>query len=111
MATVVMVTGKRVGGLAYALQSSEWLEFNMAERTSSCVQAGDKAPSSSLSSPTLSEQSESLLEKPRGVSPCSPPPTSSPPCVPSSPPPLPPRPTAGLLEFKPGHVLAITLPQ
>ena len=49
MATVVMVTGKRVGGLAYALQSSEWLEFNMAERTSSCVQAGDKAPSLLLS--------------------------------------------------------------
>lgn len=32
MATVVMVTGKRVGGLAYALQSSEWPEFNMVER-------------------------------------------------------------------------------
>lgn len=32
MATVVMVTEKRVGGLAYALQSSEWPEFNMVER-------------------------------------------------------------------------------
>lgn len=48
MATVVMVTGKRVGGLAYALQSSEWLEFNMVEKTSSCVQSGNKAASSFL---------------------------------------------------------------
>lgn len=28
MAAVVMATGKRVGGLAYALQSYESLEFN-----------------------------------------------------------------------------------
>ena len=48
MAAVVMVTGKRVGGLAYALQSSEWLEFSMVEKTSSCVQSGNKAASSSL---------------------------------------------------------------
>lgn len=39
MVTVVMVTGKRVGGLSYALQSSEWLEFNMD--TSSCVLTGN----------------------------------------------------------------------
>lgn len=45
MATVVMVTGKRVGGLAYALQSSEWLEFSMVEKTSSCVQTGNNMPS------------------------------------------------------------------
>lgn len=42
MVTVVMVTGKRVGGLSYALQSSEWLEFNM--ETSSCVLTGNNVP-------------------------------------------------------------------
>lgn len=41
MATVVRVTGKRVGGLSYALQSSEWLEFNMVEKTSSCRLTGN----------------------------------------------------------------------
>ena len=40
-----VVTGKRVGGLAYALQSSEWLEFNMVEKTSSCVQTENNVPS------------------------------------------------------------------
>lgn len=33
MAAVVMVTGKRVGGLSYALQPLEWPEFNMVEET------------------------------------------------------------------------------
>lgn len=45
MAAVVMVTGKRVGGLAYALQSSEWLEFNTVRKKSSCVQIGNKVAS------------------------------------------------------------------
>ena len=40
MATVVMVTGKRVGGLSYALQSSEWLEFNMVERKAHACRLG-----------------------------------------------------------------------
>lgn len=54
METVVMVTGKRVGGLAYAHQSSEWLEFNMVEKTSSCVQTENNVPSSLLFPLTLS---------------------------------------------------------
>lgn len=33
MAAVVMVTGKRVGGLSYALQPLEWPEFSMVEET------------------------------------------------------------------------------
>lgn len=46
MATVVMMTGKGVGGLAYALQSSEWLEFNMVQKTNLCVPTGNNcAPS------------------------------------------------------------------
>lgn len=45
MAAVVMVTGKRVGGLAYARQSSEWMEFNMVEKKSSCVQIENKVAS------------------------------------------------------------------
>lgn len=48
MAAVVMVTGKRVGGQTYALQSSEWLEFNMVAKKSSCVQIGHKVASLSL---------------------------------------------------------------
>lgn len=59
MAAVVMVTGKRVGGLSYALQSFEWPEFNMVEKTSSCVLTGNNEPSLLLfltlsTAPTLS---------------------------------------------------------
>lgn len=42
MAAVVMVTGKRVGGLSYALQPLEWPEFSLVEETRA---PGDNAPS------------------------------------------------------------------
>lgn len=43
MATVVMMTGKWVGGLSYAPQPSEWLEFNTVKKTSE--QSGNKVAS------------------------------------------------------------------